>query len=810
MKKWLPHILVAVGFVAISFVYFSPLLDGKVLNMPDINNLRGAFDEMAEYRDRTGDEPLWTERIFSGMPAYMVGMRNPGNFVASAVNGVMLAFPRPAGYLIWLGLAFYAMMIGMGYKWYESLLGAVGFAFSSYFFQIMEAGHNSKTHAIAYFPLVALGIFKIMRGHLKWGFLIFTGSMILEIAANHVQMTYYLGLFFAIYVIHEAVVLLKEGQSKSLLQRLGVLILGVLIGVGANAGRLLPTYDYTKDSTRGKSELTIDDVAGVNKTGGLDRDYITAWSYGIAESLNWFIPNFMGGSSQQDLGEDSELYRSMQGRVPNARQIVQGAPTYWGDQPFVAGPYYMGAVMIFLFILALFVLPWAAKGWVLIGMALLTALSWGNNLMFLTDLFIDYFPLYDKFRAVASILTVVMFAIPYLALSGLRYFFSDALNDVDRRRALIRSAGTTGGIALLVAFIGPSLFDFSGANDGVFEQAGLLDALIEDRIGLMRADAYRSFAFVLVAAALLFAAMSKRLSAVAAGVLLTLITLVDMWTVDRRYLNEDDFIAERRNAQLFSPSPQEQLILNDSELGFRVHDLSERLDQSTRTLYFYNAVGGYNAAKLGRYQELISLHLSKNNQEVYNMLNTKYFLRPDDRGQRNVIPNPDRNGAAWFVSTYQLVNNADEEIQALTDFNSKETAIIDRRFADALSAYNHTSKASGSIELTSYDNRNVKYRVNLDREQLTVFSEVYYAGEGKGWKAYKDGVEIPHFRANYILRAAVLPEGAYELEFVFDPKPYRTGLTLSYASSGLYLLLLLLFAGLEFRKSSTKTPEDNG
>jgi len=807
MKKWMPHALVAAVLVALSFVYFTPLLEGKVLNMPDINNLRGAFDEMKEYRERTGDEPLWTERIFSGMPAYMVGMRNPGNFVAGAVNAIMLAFPRPAGYLIWLGLTFYLMMIGMGYKWYESLLGAVGFAFSSYFFQIMEAGHNSKTHAIAYFPLVALGIFKIMRGHLKWGFIIFSGSMILEIAANHVQMTYYLGLFFLAYIIHEAIKLIQGSQVMALLQRLGVLVIGVLIAVGANAGRLLPTYDYTKDSTRGKSELTIDDVDGVNKTGGLDRDYITAWSYGIGESVNWFIPNFMGGASQQDVGEDSEFYRRMAGRVPNARQIAQNVPTYWGDQPFVAGPYYMGAVMIFLFILALFVLPWSTKGWVLESMGLIIALSWGKNLMWLTDIFIDYFPLYDKFRAVASILTVVMFAIPYLAIKGIVFFFSDKLNDASRRKALLRSTGVAGGIALFFALIGPSLFDFSAANDGVFEEAGLLDALVSDRIALMRADAFRTLGFVVAAAALLWAMISKRLTAAVGMSVLALITLVDMWTVNKRYLNDDDFIAERKSEQLFALSPQEQQIVNDSELGFRVHDLSERLDQSTRTLYFYNSIGGYNAAKLGRYQELISLHLSKNNMEVYNMLNTKYFLRPDNQGMRNVIPNPDRNGPAWFVNTYRLVANADEEINALTGFRSKDEAIVDERFASFVEGYDYTTRANGAIELTSYDNRNVGYQVNLDREQLTVFSEIYYAGGGKGWKAFINGEELPHFRANYVLRAAVLPAGSYKVEFVFDPVPFSKGVSISYASSGIFTLLLLIFAGMEFR--GTKSKQDD-
>jgi len=332
----------------------------------------------------------------------------------------------------------------------------------------------------------------------------------------------------------------------------------------------------------------------------------------------------------------------------------------------------------------------------------------------------------------------------------------------------------------------------------------LLDALVSDRIALMRADAFRTLGFVVAAAALLWAMISKRLTAAVGMSVLALITLVDMWTVNKRYLNDDDFIAERKSEQLFALSPQEQQIVNDSELGFRVHDLSERLDQSTRTLYFYNAIGGYNAAKLGRYQELISLHLSKNNMEVYNMLNTKYFLRPDNQGMRNAIPNPDRNGPAWFVNTYRLVANADEEINALTGFRSKDEAIVDERFASFVEGYDYTTRANGAIELTSYDNRNVVYQVNLDREQLAVFSEIYYAGGGKGWKAFINGQELPHFRANYVLRAAVLPAGSYKVEFVFDPVPFSKGVSISYASSGIFTLLLLIFAGMEFRGIKSK------
>jgi len=805
MKKFLPHILVIVGFIAMSFVYFSPVIDGKVLYMGDIVNLEGAYQDLQEFRAEYDEEPLWVENVFSGMPAYLIGSRNPGNVVYNTVRGIVDIIPRPAVFLFLLSTCFYLLLIGLKFEWKMAALGAVGFAFSSYFFQIMEAGHTSKTYAIAVFPLIALGVIKTFRNNLLIGGVIFAIAMTMEIGWNHLQMTYYFGIFLGIYTIYHLIESIRQKKVASFAKQVAVLAAGVIIAAAINAGKLWPIYDYSKDSTRGKSELTIDDVQGTNKTGGLDKDYITQWSYGVTESINFLIPNFMGGATTEDIGEESNLYRSLQGRAPNARQIVSNVPTYWGDQPFVSGPYYMGAIMLFLFFLGAWILPRKQKLWILIGTVLILMLSWGKNFMPLTEFFIDYVPLYDKFRAVASILTVAMFAVPFLGIMGYRAFMNEELDKAQLKKGLIAAFSITGGLSLIIALIGPSLFDFAGQNDQMFADAGLLDPLMEDRKDMMRADAFRSFAFIAIAAGLMFLGMNGKMKKAYITPILIVLVVADMWTVDKRYLNDDNFVRKNKMEQPFQPTQADLQVMNDKELGYRVYDTSERLDQSSRSMFFHNSVGGYHAAKLKRYQEMISMHMNRGNQDVFNMLNTKYYLVNDQQGNKSAQLNPGRLGPAWFVPSYRLVENADAEIQALNDFDPAAEAIIDQRFSDQLDGFTVTPDPTAQISLTKYINNHVVYDVKCSKPQLAVFSEVYYSGDGKGWNAYINGEKVKHFRTNYILRGMVLPAGEYQVEFKFEPVPFTAGVKISYASSAILILLVLFTLYRLFRSSNEKT-----
>lgn len=806
-KNAWPHVLAVILFFTFSFAYFTPLLEGKVLYQSDIANYRGMSKEIWDHREAYGEEPLWTNSLFAGMPAYFNSVRYPGNLIHTVFFEPVKAIPAPANYLFLLFLGFYVLLAGLKYNPRLAFAGALAFGLSTYWFIIMEAGHNNKTWAVALFAPILLGILTVFhRKRLLAGGLITALAMAWEIDVNHIQMTYYLGIAVFLLGIFELVNAIKEKTLPDFAKQVAVLLLALGLAVGSNAGRLITSYDYGKYSTRGKSELTIDDLAGTNKTDGLDRDYITAWSYGIAESFNVFIPNFMGGASTESLDRDSKLGQALRGRVQNPDQVLQSIPTYWGDQPFVSGPYYMGAVVVFLFFFGLFYIKDRLKWWLLATTILIFALSWGKNLMWLTDLFIDYVPMYDKFRAVASILVVAMLTLPLLGFIALRKLFYEETDTVEALKALKWGGGLAAGLALLFALLGGSLFDFEGLRDDAFANAGLLGDLIEDRKSMMRADAWRSFIFVALAGGSLWAFVTGKIKREVALGALALLLVVDLWTVNKRYLNDDDFVSKRQMDNPFAPTQADMQIMQDTDPNYRVYHLGERLDAGARTAYFHKSLGGYHPAKLKRYQELVDNQINQRNQAVINMLNVKYFIVPDQNtGQVRAQGNPGNLGDAWFVENVQLVPDADAEMLAMNDFDPATTAIVNERYAEQLSGVQPQADPTAAVNLQEIKSNYLKYQTTATKEQVLIMSEIYFGYEGRGWVAYIDGEKAPHFQANYVLRGMVVPAGTHTVEFKFEPTLYYTGEKISLASSAILLLGSLALLFFQWRKTREET-----
>ena len=788
LKKNMPHIMVVGLFVLISMVYFSPLLSGKKLYQGDIVNHMGMSKEIVDFRKEYNKEPYWTNSMFGGMPTYQISVIYNYDWIKSIDNAIRF-LPRPADYLFLYFISFYFMMILLGNDWRISLVGALAFGLSTYFMIILDAGHNSKAHAIGYFPMITAGIILAFRKKYLIGGLLTALFMSLEINANHFQMTYYLGLLILIlggFYLYEAV---KQKTIVDFSKSVGVLIIAVILAFGSNATKLMTTYEYTKYSTRGPSELTIDkDKSG--KTEGLDRDYITQWSYGIVESFNLLIPNFTGGGSGEALSEDSNLANALKGRAPQQqiKQIIANAPTYWGDQPFTSGPAYVGAIVIFLFVLGLFLVDGAIKWWLLAGTIMSLLLSWGKNFMPLTDFMLDFFPMYDKFRAVASIQVVLEFTMPFLAVLALKEWFFGEKSEDEMKKSLRLSMAIVGGLTLVFVLLGSLMFDFTGIGDAQYAKMGFpMDAIVADRIDMLQSDGLRSLAFIVVTAMLLCLTMKQKISKNLAIGLIAFFVVMDLGGVDKRYLNNDSFVSKRKVEKPFTMSEADKEILQDKSI-YRVYNASVNTMSNSSTSFFHQSVGGYHGAKLKRYQELWDMQVANNNTQVLNMLNVKYFIVPNqDRLQ--VQMNPTANGNAWFVDEVKFVQNADEEMLSLTNFNSRYQAIIDKKFKENILSDNIGLEGTPTVELIHYQANELRYVTKNTKDGLAVFSEIYYP---KGWHATIDGEEVEISRADYVLRALWIPKGEHEIVFKFQPEIIATGDKLMLGSN-IILFGLLLF-----------------
>ncbi|MFD2248534.1 YfhO family protein [Pontibacter ruber] len=781
----LPHLIAILIFLALTAVYFAPVLfEDKGLPQHDILQFKGGAKEIQDYREATGEETLWTNSMFSGMPSYLINTRYPGDF--SGVIHTILTFDMPAmaGNIFITLLCAYILMVTLGLSPWLGVVGAIAFAFTSYNLIILEAGHNTKSLTIAYIPMVLAGLIYALRRNLWIGAGLFALGLTLNLHFNHLQMTYYMLLMVIVFGVVEIIYAIKKGTIAELLKRGLVLGVAAILAVGVNFGRLYTTAEYSKYSIRGKSELTAPN-SGDKTSSGLDRDYAFNWSYGVGETITLLIPDFYGGASNTPLGTDSETYKaftSMGAPPAQAEQIVsQGMPTYWGPQPMTSGPVYAGAIMCFLFVLGLFIVDKSTRIWLLAATILSIVLAWGKNFEAFNYFMFDYFPGYNKFRAVSSALVIAQITIPLLGMLALYRLIRDkgVVKDLDRK--LLISGGITAGLCLLVWLLAGT-FSFTGEVDQQLLQAQYpVDAIRADRESMMRSDAFRSLAFIVLAAALLYFYLKNKLSATMAIAGVGVLILVDLWAVDKRYLNDGDF--EKRVVEnYFQPTPADQLILQDKDLSYRVMYLPNPFNDA-RTSYFHKSVGGYHGAKLRRYQDIIDRHISQNNLEVLRMLNTRYVITGNE--QQPVQRVPGALGNAWFVEKVQPVNSPDEEIDALKGFDAAKTAVVDvSKFKVPAQQFN---AAGSTIKLTEYKPNYLKYEANAARAGLVVFSEVYYAD---GWQAYLDGKPVDHIRADYILRAMLVPAGKHVIEFRFAPKSYEIGNTVSLVSSILLLLVL--------------------
>lgn len=790
-NKLAPYLAAIVIFVIILMVYFNPLLEGKKIKQSDISQWKGMSKEIVDFREKTGEEPLWTNSMFGGMPAYQISVQYKANLIKYIDEIFKLGLPHPAGLAFLYFIGFFILLLVLRIDPWLSIAGAIAFAFSSYFFIIFEAGHNSKAHAIAYIAPVLAGIVLTYRGKYMLGGLLTALFLSLELLANHLQITYYLGMIIVAFGISEFIFHIKEKSLKSFFIASVIVLVAGFIAIGTNITNLMATYQYGKETIRGKTELTSEKE---NRTTGLDKAYATGWSYGIGESITLLIPNARGGSSAGSVGVKSETYKVlMQNNVPeeSALQVINNLPLYWGDQPSTSGPVYVGAILIFLFMFGLLVVENRYRWWLLTATVLSVMLAWGHNFMPLTDFFFKYIPGYNKFRSVSMTLVIAEFTIPLLAVLALRKVFSDSVDKKKLIRRLAYAAGITAGITLIFALFGGSMFNFTSSQDVQYKDYfpdWMMAAIRADRASMLAADAWRSFIFILLAAAFLWAYLTNKLKKYQVIAILSVLILIDLWAVDKRYVNDNDFVRKSLVNVPFQPSQADELIMKDKDPDYRVMNMTVSPFNDASNSYFHKSIGGYHGAKLRRYQELIEHHLGKNNMNVYNMLNTKYFIVQGEDKQPTVQINMQAMGNAWFVNDVKLVKNADEEIGALTSFNPAETAVVDKRFEASLKGHIITKDAIGTITLKEYKPNHLTYESNTGSDQLAVFSEIYY---DKGWNAYIDGKPAPYFRANYVLRAMIVPSGKHTIEYKFEPAVYRNGEKISLASSLLLIVLLI-------------------
>lgn len=790
-------------FLAINFIYFSPLLEGKTIQQDDVESIKDGFSEIRDYKKETGRYALWSNAMFSGMPTYLMWLGYPANVAGHILDAYNLVLPNPVSTVFLYLLGFFILMRSMGMNVWLSLLGSIAFAFSSYNFIIISAGHTNKAIVIGLFAPTIAGVLMAYRGKILNGMVLTALALALQIRANHYQMSYYLALGILIYVIVELIYSLREQKIQQYIKASLAMIAAVIIAVGINLTPLLLIEEYSHYTIRGKSELTLS--KDINKD-GLSKDYAFEYSYGINESLSFLIPNVLGGSSAGSLSKESETYKFLQKvGAPNPAQAVKQLPLYWGEQAFTAGPVYFGAVVMFLFVFGLFLVRGRYKWWILSTVVLTVMLSWGKHFESLSFLFFDYFPMYNKFRAVSSILTVTSLLIPILGVLALKEYIEGTVSKENSFKALRNSLIITAGLCFVLAVVPSFVGDFVNEtkDQQVFGQSyqQLIEPISADRASMLRSDAFRSFFFIVLAAVALFAFRMNKLKANAMVIALAALVLIDMWSVDKRYLNNDKFVKKNKKAEAIAvPDAIDQQILQDKDLYYRVYNVSVNPFTDASTSKFHKSIGGYHAAKMKRYQELIEYHLSKGNMNTLNMLNTKYFIVADQQtGQRGVQMNPGACGNAWFVSEIKYVANADSEMTALTNFNPLQTAIVDERFKANLAALNLQSDSSAFIKLTRYSPDTLAYEYNSSKDGFVVFSDIYY---DKGWNAYVDGEKLEHVRVNYVLRGMKVPAGKHNIEFRFEPAKYYLGEKVSLASSVILVLLILGTGIIAWRKKT--------
>lgn len=828
MKKFLPDLIAILAFIVISFIYFFPAItEDRILFQHDTVAGAGAGQEAKEYYERTGERTRWTNALFGGMPTYQMSpsydSTEPLTFVQKVYH---LFLPNYVWLTFIMMLGFYILLRAFGIPAWLAGLGGIIWGFSSYFFILIAAGHIWKFITLAYIPPTIAGIVLAYRKKYLLGGIITALFMAMQILSNHVQMTYYF-LFVILFMVgaffEDA---WRKKELPQFFKATGVLIVTGLIGVSINLSNLYHTYEYSKETMRGKSELKYEGAAAKQTSSGLNRDYITQWSYGIGETFSLLVPNVKGGASVPL----SRSEKAMEKANPMYSSLYSQLTQYFGDQPMTSGPVYVGAFVLMLFILGCFIVKGPMK-WALLGATIFSILlSWGKNFMGLTDFFIDYIPMYNKFRAVSSILVIAEFTIPLLAILTLKEILTKPELLKEKLKYIYISFGLTGGLALLFA-IAPRLF-FPTYIPGN-EMAALQNALPADqlspiianleemRVHLFTSDAWRSFFIVTIGTLLLLAYNAKKLKATWTVAAIALLCLGDMWSVNKRYLYDEQFIPKSEQTATFRKTQTDELILQDPSLDYRVLNFAGNTFEENNTSYWHKSVGGYHAAKLRRYQEMIDHHIAKEMQAAYqevataggqmdsvnaakfpvlNMLNTKYFIFPaGQQGQTVPIENPYTFGNAWFIDKIQYVNNANEEIDAIGQVDLQQTAIVNSKFKEALKGVNEGYKDSlSTIRLTSYEPNQLVYETSSPQDGIVVFSEIYYPG----WTATIDGKPADIARADYILRAMNVPAGKHTIEMRFDPQSLHITEGIAYGAMALLLVGVIILIWIYRKKYS--------
>lgn len=825
LKKYLPDVLVVIIFAVISFAYFFPAdLDGRILYRHDSSAGRGAGQETAEYHERTGKVSRWSNATFSGMPTYQTAPSYQSVSVLNqAVKAYHLWLPENVWYVFAYLLGFYILLRAFDFRQSLAALGSIVWAFSSYFFIIIAAGHIWKVMALAYLPPMIAGIVLAYRGKYLWGFIVTAIFAAFEVDANHVQMTYYYLFIILFMIIAYLVDAIRKKRMAQFVKATAVCAAGALIGILMNISNLYHTWQYAQESMRGKSELVKKDAANQTSS-GLDRDYITQWSYGVDETWTLLVPNAKGGASVP-LAANTE---AMKKADPNFMQIYQQLGQYWGDQPGTSGPVYVGAFVLMLFILGLFIVKGPIK-WALLAATILSILlSWGHNFMPFTNFFLDYIPMYSKFRTVASILVIAEFTIPLLAMMALKKIVDEPDLLTKKAKFVYISFGLTGGIALLFALM-PTLFfsDFISSQElEAFKSipaeylSPLESNLRSIRESIFTADCWRSFWIIVIGTLLLFLYKFKKLKAEYMVGAIAILCLIDMWQVNKRYLNDEMFVEKSVREQAQPMTQTDRQILQDKSLDYRVLNLASNTFNENETSYYHKSIGGYHAAKLRRYQELIDAYISPEMQKmmpaiakaggdmtkvdgdslfpVLNMLNAKYFIVPLQANQTVAIENPYVYGNAWFVDKVTYVKNANEELDALGKLNLRHEAVADARFQSPLGESKNQDSTS-IVKLTAYEPNQLTYDVRSATGGIVVFSEIFYPE----WTATVDGKAVEIGRVDYVLRALNVDKGHHKVVLTFDPKSVKQTETVAYLSYGV-LLLVVLFAVYFKRKEDKK------
>ena len=775
------HITVIIFFIITAVLFFSPVLKGKKILQNDIVQYSGMSKELKDYRSNYEKETYWVNNAFSGMPTYQLGAKYPHNYIKK-IDLLIRFLPRPADYLFLYFIGFYFLMLSLKIEYRLAVLGALSFGFSTYLIIIIGAGHNAKAHAISYMPFVLGSIIYVVRKKYIIGFILTAIFLGLQLTANHFQMTYYLMFIVIVMAIWFVVKCIKENDRVHLIKTIVVLFTSLVFSLLMNSSNILTTMEYSKESTRGNSSsLTInsDGSPKENFSKGLDREYITQWSYGVFESLNLFIPKIVGGGSSEKLDSNSSFYQILRksGYSPlESNQIVKNSPTYWGNQPFVEAPAYVGIAVFFLFVFSVFLYRGNHRSWLLASIILSLLLSFGKNFSFLTDLFISYFPIYDKFRAVSSIQVILELCIPIMAILGLSSLFSDKIMTKSKIRAL-NFTGMVFLLILIVLYLIKGFLPFSGISDQYMDET-IVEALIEDRKEIYVSQLLKSFIFISIIFSLIFLFIKEKLKKNYFIVSLAIIISTDLILFSKNYVNDENFVDAVNVENPYNLDEVYKSIIDDKS-DYRVLDLTEN---STKPNYFFNSINGYHAAKLGRYNDVMDFYLNKNHLNTLSMLNTKYIIF-NQEGEKQIFKNEFSSGSAWFVKENINVFDDDQEIKSLDTLNYKEISVS--QSFESKKYYNNTSSIVVAEKKSDY----IRYDVSSDDTGLIIFSEIFYP---KGWKAYINDQEVTMERFNYILRGLEVPKGKHRLEFVFDPTIVKLSSNISLFSTLGFVFIILV------------------